>query len=257
MNTSNFLIANAEKCTIKDQQFIIAGPCSFSSYEELYEIALELKKLGVEYLRAGCFKPRTSPYSFQGLADEGIEYLIKIKQLTGLKIVTELMDWEQVQKYKDDIDVIQIGSRNMYNYDLLSKLGTISNTILLKRGFSATIEEWLSAAEYIAKNGNQNIILCERGIRGFDTETRNVLDLQAVAVVKKLCALPVIVDPSHASGRADIIEPMSLAAMISGADGLEIEAHTNPKISPSDANQTITIDELNSLLTKLKSYNFI
>lgn len=257
MNTSNFLIANAEKCTIKGQQFIIAGPCSFSSYEELYEIALELKKLGVEYLRAGCFKPRTSPYSFQGLADEGIEYLIKIKQLTGLKIVTELMDWEQVQKYKDDIDVIQIGSRNMYNYDLLSKLGTISNTILLKRGFSATIEEWLSAAEYIAKNGNQNIILCERGIRGFDTETRNVLDLQAVAVVKKLCALPVIVDPSHASGRTDIIEPMSLAAMIAGADGLEIEAHTNPKISPSDASQTITIGELNSLLTKLKSYNFI
>ena len=257
MNTSNNLITKAEKCEIKNQKFIIAGPCSFSSYEEIYEIAVELKKLGVEYLRAGCFKPRTSPYSFQGLADKGIEYLIKVKELTGLKIVTELMDWEQVKKYKDHIDVIQIGSRNMYNYDLLSKLGTINNTILLKRGFSATIEEWLNAAEYIAMNGNQNIILCERGIRGFDSETRNVLDLQAVAVAKKLCALPVIVDPSHASGRSDIIEPMSLAGMISGADGLEIEAHTSPKDSPSDASQTITIEALSEILNKLKTHNLI
>lgn len=174
MEIKQYLIADATKCNIKNQHFIIAGPCSFSSYEELYKIAIELKKLGVQYLRAGCFKPRTSPYSFQGLLDEGIKHLIKIKEITGLKIVTELMNWEQVQKYKDDVDIIQIGSRNMYNYDLLSKLGTINNTILLKRGLSATIEEWLSAAEYIAKNGNQNIILCERGIRSFDAETRNV-----------------------------------------------------------------------------------
>lgn len=167
------------------------------------------------------------------------------------------MNWEQVQKYKDHIDIIQIGSRNMYNYDLLAKLGAINNTILLKRGFSSTIEEWLNAAEYIAKNGNQNIILCERGIRSFDKETRNVLDLQAVVVVKKTCALPVIVDPSHASGRTDLIEPMSLAAMICGADGLEIESCVNPLKSPSDASQTITIEELTTILQKLKNYNFI
>lgn len=257
MEIKQYLIAEAAKCNIKNQQFIIAGPCSFSSYEELFNIAIELKKLGVQYLRAGCFKPRTSPYSFQGLLDEGIKHLIKIKEITGLKIVTELMNWDQVQKYKEDIDIIQIGSRNMYNYDLLSKLGTINNTILLKRGLSATIEEWLGAAEYIAKNGNQNIILCERGIRSFDMESRNVLDLQAIPIVKNLCSLPIIVDPSHASGRSDIIEPMCLAAMISGADGLEIEVHTNPQISPSDANQTIDVFKFNNILSKLKNYDFI
>ena len=180
-----------------------------------------------------------------------LEYLIKVKELTGLKIVTELMDWEQVQKYKDHIDIIQIGSRNMYNYDLLSKLGTINNTILLKRGFSATIEEWLNAAEYIAMNGNQNIILCERGIRTFEHYTRNTMDISAIALLKEKTHLPIIADPSHAAGIARMVRPLALAAVAAGADGLMIEVHNNPTQALSDAEQQLTPAEFATVAQSL------
>ncbi len=229
---------------IKHDKYFIAGPCSFATYEELLENVIELKKLGVEYVRTGIFKPRTSPYSFQGLREDGISLIQKLKDNTNIKVVAELTSIDQIKKYSQCIDVIQIGSRNMYNYEMLKCVGRLNKPIILKRGISATIEEWLMAAEYIAKEGNTNIILCERGIRSFDRETRNVLDLQAVAIVKKLCNLPVIVDPSHASGRRDIIEEMSKAAMACGANGLMIESHINPDLSMSDRDQTVSIDVL-------------
>lgn len=237
------------KIIADDKKLIIAGPCTFGSYEELYEIALKLKKLGIKYIRAGAYKGRTNPYAFQGLRDEGIEILIKIKNELNLKIVTELMTIEQVKKYYDQIDIIQVGSRNMYNYELLKELGKIDTPILLKRGLSATYEEFLLAAEYILKGGNHNVILCERGIRGNNpTETRNVLDLQAIPYINKNSHLPIIVDPSHASGKDYIVESMSKAALIVGSDGLIIETHINPEKSLCDSEQTINIEQLKNII---------
>lgn len=230
-------------------KFIIAGPCTFGSYEELYSIAVELKKMGIKYLRAGAFKARTNPDSFQGLGDEGIKMLVKIKKELGLKIVTELMTIEQIRKYKNDIDIIQIGSRNMYNYELLKEAGKTKNIILLKRGFSATYKEWLLAAKYITDNGNNKVVLCERGIRGNNSdEVRNVLDIQAIPYMKKNSKFPIIIDPSHASGEAYMVESTSKAALIAGANGLIIETHINPKESLCDSNQTIDIQTLKNIL---------
>ena len=235
--------------TIGKEPIIIAGPCTFGSYEEIYSIAVELKKLDIKFLRAGVFKSRTNPYSFQGLHDEGIEILLKIKEEFGFKIVTELLTIEQVKKYGKDIDIIQIGSRNMYNYELLKEIGKIDKPILLKRGLSATYKEWLMAAEYILKEGNNKVILCERGIRGFDSnETRNVLDIQAVPYIKHNSKLPIIVDPSHASGKRYMVEAMSRASLASGCDGLIIEVHTNPDESLCDSEQTIDIDTLKRIV---------
>ena len=234
---------------IGKEPIIIAGPCTFGSYEEIYEIAKELKKLKVKFLRAGVFKSRTNPYSFQGLQDEGIEILLKIKKEFGFKLVTELLTIEQVKKYGKDIDIIQIGSRNMYNYELLKEIGKIDKPILLKRGLSATYKEWLMAAEYILKEGNNKVILCERGIRGFDSnETRNVLDIQAVPYIKENSELPIIVDPSHASGKRYMVESMSRASLAAGCDGLIIEVHTNPDESLCDSEQTIDIDTLKRIV---------
>lgn len=233
-----------------NSNYFISGPCSFESYEELYGICLKLKHMGVKFIRAGVFKPRTSPYSFQGIGEQGINIIKRIKDELNIKFVVELTTIEQINKFSEIIDIIQIGSRNMYNYELLKMVGKTDKHVLLKRGLSATIQEWLMAAEYIAKEGNTNIILCERGIRSFDPETRNVLDLQSVPVVKKLCNLPIIVDPSHASGRSDIVEAMSRAAIACGADGLIIESHTNPKLSKSDADQTISM----SVLKRIKLF---
>lgn len=249
-NFSNYEINKKYPNFIEDLmngKLIIAGPCSFTSYEELLSIAIKLKDLGIKYLRAGSFKPRTSPYSFQGLKDDGLEILRKIKSETGLKIVTELMNISQANKYLDVVDIIQVGSRNMYNYDYLEELGKLNKPILLKRGLSATLEEWLNSAEYIAKNGNHKIILCERGIRGFDNATRNVLDLQSVVLAKQYCKLPVIVDPSHASGRRDLVLPMSKSALTCGADGLIIEVHDHPDESKTDSNQTISIATMSDI----------
>ena len=233
----------------RENKIIIAGPCTISSYEETYSIAKELKKQGIKFFRAGTYKSRTNPYSFQGLQDEGIEILIKIKNELGLCLVTELQTIEQVKKYSKDIDIIQVGSRNMYNYELLKELGKIQKPILLKRGLTATYNEWLLAAEYILKEGNYNVILCERGIRGFNSdETRNILDIQAIPYIKQNSKLPIIVDPSHASGNAYMVEPMSKAALVAGADGLIIETHINPEESVCDSKQTIDIKTLENII---------
>ena len=233
----------------RENKIIIAGPCTISSYEEAYSIAKELKKQGIKFFRAGTYKSRTNPYSFQGLQDEGIEILIKIKNELDLSLVTELQTIEQVKKYAKDIDIIQVGSRNMYNYELLKELGKIKKPILLKRGLTATYNEWLLAAEYILKEGNYNVILCERGIRGFNSdETRNILDMQAIPYIKQNSKLPIIIDPSHASGNAYMVEPMSKAALIAGADGLIIETHINPKQSICDSQQTIDIKTLENII---------
>ncbi len=237
---------------MKDK-LIIAGPCTFGSYEELYKIAVLLKEKGIKYLRAGVFKMRTSPDSFQGLRDEGMEMLLKIKKELGLKIVTELTTIEQVHKYGNKIDIIQIGTRNMYNYELLKEVGKTKTTILLKRGMSATYNEWINAAEYIKREGNNNVILCERGIRGNSNETRNVLDLQAIPYIKKNTNYKIIIDPSHASGLSYMVEPMSKAALAAGADGLLIETHYNPKESLCDAEQTIDMDTLDNILNFYKN----
>ncbi|GHV46552.1 3-deoxy-7-phosphoheptulonate synthase [Clostridia bacterium] len=218
---------------------VIAGPCSVESEAQLTEIAEKVKAAGATMLRGGAFKPRTSPYAFQGMRDEGIRLLLKAKESTGLPIVTEIMDPDQLPLFAD-IDVIQVGARNMQNFELLKKLGKLDKPILLKRGFSATIEELLMSAEYIMAGGNEKVILCERGIRTFETYTRNTLDLLAVSVLRQISHLPVIVDPSHATGIARFVEPMSLAAAAAGADGLIIEVHNDPPHALCDGAQSLT-----------------
>lgn len=233
----------------ENKKIIIAGPCTFGTYEEVYSIAKELKRLGIKYFRAGAYKSRTSPYSFQGMQEEGIEMLIRLKKELDIKIVTELMTVEQVKKYGNFIDIIQVGTRNMYNYDLLKELGKTKKMIILKRGFMATYKEWLLSAEYILKEGNYNVVLCERGIRGFDSsETRNVLDIQAIPFIKHHSKLPIIIDPSHASGKSYIVKSMSKASLIAGADGLIIETHINPEQSLCDSEQTINVETLKEII---------
>ena len=219
---------------------MIAGPCSVESEEQILTIARALKESGVEFLRGGAFKPRTSPYDFQGLKEEGLKLLKKARDETGMKIVSEITSTDDIELFDKYVDIIQIGSRNMQNFDLLRKVGKLNKPILLKRGLSATIEEWLMAAEYIMSEGNQNVILCERGIRTYETSTRNTLDLSAVPVVKNLTHLPIIVDPSHAAGKRDLIEPLSRAAIAVGCDGLIIEVHNDPDNALSDSAQQIT-----------------
>lgn len=230
----------------------IAGPCSVESEEQIISIAQELKKIGVDYLRGGAFKPRTNPDSFQGLGDTGIEYLIKAKQITGLPIITELMSIEQVRKYIDKIDIVQIGSRNMYNYELLKELGKYSKPVLLKRGLSATYDEWINAARYI---NNGKVILCERGIRSFDNSTRNVLDIQAIPFIKKNTDYKIFVDPSHAAGNRYMIKPMSLASFVAGCDGLMIEVSDKPDESISDSKQTIDLEEFKKIVQEIRMFS--
>lgn len=230
----------------------IAGPCSVESEEQIISIAQELKKIGVDYLRGGAFKPRTNPDSFQGLGDTGIEYLIKAKQITGLPIITELMSIEQVRKYIDKIDIVQIGSRNMYNYELLKELGKYSKPVLLKRGLSATYDEWINAARYI---NNGKVILCERGIRSFDNSTRNVLDIQAIPFIKKNTNYKIFVDPSHAAGNRYMIKPMSLASFAAGCDGLMIEVSDKPDESISDSKQTIDLEEFKKIVQEIRMFS--
>ncbi len=231
---------------------IIAGPCSVENHEQILSIANDVKKYGAKFLRGGAFKPRTSPYSFQGLKLEGLELLKTAKKQTGLPIVTELTSLKFLDEYVENVDIIQVGARNMQNYEMLKQLGKINKPILLKRGPSSTVEELLMSAEYILLGGNENVILCERGIRTFENYTRNTLDLSAVPVIKKLSHLPVIVDPSHATGRWWMVEPMALAAIASGADGLLIEVHNDPENALCDGNQSIKPDKLKHLMEKLK-----
>ena len=232
---------------------IMAGPCSAESEEQIIEIAKSIKKSGANFLRGGAFKPRTSPYSFQGLELEGLELLKIAKRETGLPIVTEIMSPKYIDEFVNNVDVIQVGARNMQNFDLLKELGKTNKPILLKRGLSATIEEWLMSAEYIMAGGNENIILCERGIRTYETYTRNTLDLSAIPVIKKLSHLPVIVDPSHAAGYWYLVEPLAKAAIAVGADGLMIEVHNNPQCALSDGQQSLKPELFDKVMKKVKT----
>ena len=230
---------------------VIAGPCSVESETQIVEVAEAVQKSGAAALRGGAFKPRTSPYSFQGMGNDGTRLLQEAKAVTGLPIVTEIMSTDNIEMFEMCVDVIQVGARNMQNFDLLKQLGHTTKPILLKRGLSSTIEEWLMSAEYIMAGGNHQVILCERGIRTFETFTRNTLDLSAVLAVKKLSHLPVVVDPSHACGQAWMVERMSLAAVAAGADGLIIEVHNDPKNALCDGAQSITPADFGGLMSKL------
>lgn len=226
---------------------MIAGPCSVESTEQVLEIALAAKASGANLLRGGAFKPRTSPYSFQGLGLEGLDILCEVKQETGLPIVTELMSPDHLELFNEKVDLIQIGARNMQNFDLLKQLGQLDRPILLKRGLNATYEEWIMSAEYIMASGNENVILCERGIRTFESYTRNTLDLQSIPVLRKLTHLPVIVDPSHAGGKWWLVDAMSRAAIAAGADGLMVEVHNNPECALCDGAQSLKPEKYDEL----------
>ena len=227
---------------------LIAGPCSVESEEQVIGIAKAEKAAGANMLRGGAFKPRTSPYSFQGLGLEGLKMLCRAKEETGLPIVTELMSPEYLDIFDEKVDLIQIGARNMQNFDLLKQLGKTKRPILLKRGLNATYEEWLMSAEYIMASGNPNVILCERGVRTFESFTRNTLDLQAIPVVRKKSHLPIIVDPSHAGGKWWLVDPMAKAAIAAGADGLMIEVHNNPECALCDGGQSLKPEKYEKLL---------
>lgn len=231
---------------------IIAGPCSVESEDQIISIAKAVKASGASFLRGGAFKPRTSPYAFQGMGLDGLELLKLARQETGLQIVSEIMSAQFLDEFVNDVDIIQVGARNMQNFDLLKQLGKTNKPILLKRGLSATIEEFLMSAEYIMAGGNENVILCERGIRTFETFTRNTLDLSVIPAVKRLSHLPIVVDPSHAAGLSWMVEPMSKAAIAAGADGLIIEVHNNPAKAKCDGPQSLTPPAFDSLMGKLR-----
>ena len=235
------------------QLAIIAGPCSVETEAQIVGVAKDVKAAGANMLRGGAFKPRTSPYAFQGLKYEGLELLKEAREATGLPIVTEIMSPYDIDRFVQDVDVIQVGARNMQNFDLLRLLGQTRKPILLKRGLSATIEEWLMAAEYIMAGGNGQVILCERGIRTFETYTRNTLDLSAIVAVKNLSHLPIIVDPSHATGKWWMVEPLARAAVAVGADGLIIEVHNDPAHALCDGNQSIKPAVFADVMKQIKS----
>ena len=226
---------------------VMAGPCSVETPEQIAEVAGAVKDAGASLLRGGAFKPRTSPYDFQGLKDEGIALLEHAKEATGLPVVTEIMNPAHLPLF-ENVDLIQVGARNMQNFELLKELGKIQKPVLLKRGLANTIKEWLMSAEYIMAGGNENVILCERGIRTFETYTRNTLDLSAVPMLKELTHLPVVVDPSHATGIARLVKPMALAAAAAGADGLMIEVHNNPAKALCDGAQSLTPDQFRDVM---------
>jgi len=230
---------------------VMAGPCSVESREQITEIARSVKQSGAKILRGGAFKPRTSPYAFQGKQAEGLEMLRLAKQETGLPLVSEIMNQTQIELF-EDIDIVQVGARNMQNFDLLKEVGKLKKPVLLKRGLANTIEELLMSAEYIVSSGNDQVILCERGIRTFETMTRNTLDLAAVALLKQKSHLPVIVDPSHASGIRSLVPPLAKAAMAVGADGLIVEAHNNPAKALCDGAQSLDLDQFQALMDELK-----
>jgi len=245
-------IINVGGASIGDGFFtVMAGPCSVESREQIIEIARSVKKSGAKILRGGAFKPRTSPYAFQGKQIEGLDMLRIAKQETGLPLVSEIMNQTQIELF-EDIDIVQIGARNMQNFDLLKEVGKLKKPVLLKRGLANTIEELLMSAEYIVSSGNNQVILCERGIRTFETMTRNTLDLAAVALLKQKSHLPVIVDPSHASGIRSLVPPLAKAAMAVGADGLIVEAHNNPAKALCDGAQSLDLEQFHSLMDELK-----
>ncbi len=230
---------------------VIAGPCSVETEEQIVEVARRVKAAGATMLRGGAFKPRTSPYAFRGLKAEGIELLLKAKKATGLPIVTELTSLQYIDLY-NDVDIIQVGARNMQNFDMLSELGKCNKPILLKRGLASTVQEWLMSAEYIAAGGNTNIIFCERGIRTYETATRNTLDISCVPILKEKTHLPVIIDPSHATGISSLVRPMAKAAVVCGADGLMVEVHNHPEKALCDGAQSVTPDQFDEIMADVK-----
>ena len=230
---------------------VIAGPCSIETEEQIIEVAMAVKASGANILRGGAFKPRTSPYAFQGLKDAGIQLLLKAKEASGLPIITEIMNIRALELF-ENVDIIQVGARNMQNFDLLQELGKTKKPILLKRGLANTLQELLMSAEYIMSEGNENVILCERGIRSFETYTRNTLDLSAVPVLHELSHLPVIVDPSHATGKASLVPTMAAAAVAAGTDGIMVEVHNNPACALCDGAQSLTPAQFDALNTKLR-----
>ena len=234
---------------------VMAGPCAIESREQLMETAYAVKKAGATFLRGGAYKPRTSPYSFQGLEVEGLKYMKEAREATGLNVICEVTSLHAIEAAVQYVDMLQIGARNMQNFELLKEAGKSGLPVLLKRGLSATIDEWLNAAEYIISEGNPNIVLCERGIRTFETATRNTLDISAVPVLKTKTHLPVIVDPSHATGVRAYVEPLAKAAVAVGADGLMIEVHPDPARALSDGPQSLTFDQFDKLMSDLKPYN--
>ncbi len=227
---------------------VMAGPCAVESKEQLFEAAESVKKAGAQFLRGGAYKPRTSPYAFQGLEVEGLKYLAEARERTGLRVVTEVTTVEAIERVVEYADMLQIGARNMQNFGLLKEVGKCGKPVLLKRGLAATIDEWLNAAEYIMNAGNPNVVLCERGIRTYETYTRNTLDLSAVAAVKHLSHLPIIVDPSHGTGKWRMVKPMAFAAIAAGADGLMMEVHPNPAKALSDGPQSLTPENYNEVM---------
>jgi 3-deoxy-7-phosphoheptulonate synthase len=239
--------------TVKNTKFggkyagIIAGPCTVESEKQMEEVAEQLSDIGITTIRGGAFKPRTSPYSFQGMGEEGLKILYKVAQKYNLAVISEVMEISQIPLFMKYVDILQVGARNMQNFNLLKELGKINKPVLIKRGLSATIEEWLMAAEYILSEGNREVMLCERGIRTFERMTRNTLDLSAIPVVKKISHLPVLVDPSHATGLRDKVYPMSLAAIAVSCDGLEIEVHPHPEEAICDGAQSLTPTDFKKL----------
>ena len=230
---------------------VMAGPCSVESEEQIIEVAQRVKLAGATMLRGGAYKPRSSPYAFQGLKGDGIDLLMKAKAVTGLPVVTEITNIGNIDLFSD-VDVIQVGARNMQNFDLLYELGHSDKTILLKRGLSSTIEEWLMSVEYILSGGNSNVILCERGIRTYENATRNTLDISAVPIIKRLTHLPIIVDPSHATGKTWLVDPLTKSAISAGADGVMIEVHNNPSCALCDGAQSITPDDFDCIMKEIK-----
>lgn len=229
---------------------VIGGPCSVEGREPLLEIAKAVKEAGACMLRGGAYKPRTSPYAFQGMGTQGIEWMCEARELYGLPIVSELMSIDKIDEFEKNVDLIQVGARNMQNFDLLKALGRVSKPVLLKRGLANTIEEWIMSAEYIMAGGNENVILCERGIRTFEKYTRNTLDLSVIPIIKQKTHLPIIIDPSHATGDWSLVESMSLAAIAAGADGLILEVHNNPEQAWSDGAQSLKPDNFKSVIEK-------
>ncbi len=231
---------------------VMAGPCSVESREQVLDVAAKVKAAGASVLRGGAFKPRTSPYSFQGLEEEGLKYLVEAKRETGLPVITEVMEPDKVDVVAEHSDILQIGARNVQNYSLLRRVAETRKPVLIKRGMSTTVQEWLLSAEYVLAGGNPNVMLCERGIRTFETSTRFTLDLTAVPVVKKMSHLPVIVDPSHGTGHWEYVESMALAGIAAGADGLIIEVHPKPEEALSDGPQSLKPDRFAALMSKIR-----
>ena len=237
----------------KENVVVMAGPCSVENEEQILDIAATVKEAGAVMLRGGAYKPRTSPYVFQGLGSEGVELLCEAREKYNLPIVSEIMSVDKIDEFVENVDLIQVGARNMQNFELLKALGKINKPVLLKRGLANTIDEWLMSAEYIMAGGNKNVILCERGIRTFEKMTRNTLDLSVIPLVKKNTHLPIVIDPSHATGHYDLVESMSLAAIAAGADGLIIEVHNNPEKALSDGGQSLKPERFKKLMEKGKA----